>query len=537
MKPSGFVVPRRAGIVLLLAFACTAPATAHEEVSEKLGTVHFPISCGEHVQRDFNRALAMFYNFWFPNTNKAFEEIARAEPDCVMAYWGFALAQRSNPLVGAPPADAMTRGWEAMQKAKTLPAKTPRERDYLAALDVYYRDWKEIDHRTRVLAYEQAMEQLHLRYSGDSEAAVLYALALNEAIAVLPADKTFARQLKAAGILEAVLSKQPEHPGALHFLIHSYDFPALADRGIDAARLYGSAATSAPHALHMPSHIYSMLGMWPESIQANRSALGVAKTYVHAIDFMVYAHLQSAQDREAERLLRESIALQASGGAAQRTPTGAVLTVYTAYAAIPARYALERGAWAEAAALELRPRSAPADAITRFVRAMGLARLGDAVGARTEIDALRVLHDELIQSKQDYWAEQVEIQHRAASAWAALAEGRHAEALSLMTAAADAEDASEKHVAMENRLWPMREILGELLLELGRPAEALAAFEPSLDAARNRMRGFHGAATAAQLIGDAEKAAHYYGEILKLASHADSPRREIDAARAYLATR
>lgn len=537
MKLQPFVPLGSACLVLFLTIACSGSAVAHDDAKERLGTVHFPISCSDDAQRDFDRALAMFYNFWFPNANKAFEDVARAAPDCVMAYWGFAIAQRSNPLVGAPSADTIERGWEAIEKAKSLAAKTPRERDYLAALNAYYQDWNKVDHRTRVLAYEQAMEKMYLRYPGDLEAAVLYALALNEAITVLPADKTYARQLKAANILKAVLSIQPEHPGALHFLIHSYDFPALADRGVEASKLYSTTATSAPHALHMPSHIYSMLGMWPESIQANRSALGVAKTYVHAIDFMVYAHLQSAQDREAERLLRESIVLQKSGGAAQRTPTGAVLTVYTAYAAIPARFALERGAWAEAAALELRPRSAPADSITRFVRAMGFARLGDPASARKEIDELQLLQDELIRSNQDYWAEQVEIQRRAASAWVAFAEGALARALSMMRSAADMEDASEKHVAMENRLWPMREILGELLLELGQPEQALAEFETSLSAARNRMRGFYGAATAAQMAGNEQKATHYYGEILRLAANADSQRKEIDAARAYMAAR
>lgn len=534
MKPPRFASTGLQLLILSAALLFPGLATAHDDAVEKLGVVHFPISCAEESQRGFDRALAMFYNFWFPPTNKAFAEVAKGDPGCAMAYWGIAISARSNPLVGAPSAEALQRGSEAIATARSLDPGTAREREYIAALNVYYTDWEKVDHASRVLAYEKAMEGVHSRYPDDPDAAVLYSLALNEAITVQPADKTYARQLKAAALAKAVLDKHAEHPGALHFLIHSYDFPALADRGITAAQSYGTIATSAPHARHMPSHIYSMLGMWPESILSNRSALSVAGNYVHAIDFMVYAHLQLAQDRAAERLMQESFALQKSGGAAQRTPTGAVLTVYTAYAAIPARYALERGAWAEAAALEVFPRSPPADAITRFVRAMGLARIGDAARARMEIDALSALRDELIQSNQAYWAEQLEIQRVAASAWAALAERDPVAALDLMRAAADMEDASEKHVAMENRLWPMREILGELLLELRQPAQALREFEISLDAARNRLRGYYGAAKAARDSGNEEKAAGYFGEILKLSKDADSSREEIDAARAYL---
>jgi tetratricopeptide (TPR) repeat protein len=525
-------------IVSCVALTLPGPAASHGDEAEKLGNVHFPISCNTEAQQGFDRALAMLHSFWFPQATNAFAEVAKADPGCAMIHWGIAISQRSNPLVGAPAVEMMKRGWEAIEKAKTLSANTQRERDYIAALDLYYQDWDKPDYRTRVLAYEKAMEQAYLRHPEDLEAAVFYALALNEAITVLPADKMYSRQLKAAGILGEVLTKQPDHPGALHYLIHSYDFPALATRGVPTANLYASVAPSAPHALHMPSHIYSMTGMWPESIQSNQAALGVAKSYVHAMDFMVYAYLQMAQDSQAERVMGQNIALQKAGGtAAQRTPTGGVLTVYTAYAAIPARYAIERGAWGEAAALELHPRSPPADAITHFTRSIGFARLGNTALARKEIDALRLLRDELIQSMQDYWSEQLEIQRKAASAWVALAEGDKAEALTLMRSAADMEDASEKHVAMENRLWPMRELLGEFLLELNEPAIALKEFEASLEVARNRLRGFYGAAKAAQMTGDQRKAAMYYEEVLALARNSDSDRHQIREAKAFLATR
>ena len=525
-------------IVSCAALTFSGLAASHGDEAEKLGNVHFPISCNAEAKQGFHRALAMLHSFWFPQTTKAFAEVAEVDPSCAMAQWGIAIGQRANPLVGAPAVEMMKRGWEAIEKAKTLNAKTQRERDYIGALDLYYQNWDKPDHQTRVVAYEKAMEQVYLRYPEDLEAAVLYALALNEAITVLPVDKTYSRQLKAAGILWEVLRKKPDHPGALHYLIHSYDFPALATRGLPTANLYATVAPSAPHALHMPSHIYSMMGMWEESIQSNQAALGVAKSYVHAMDFMVYAYLQMAQDRQAERVMKENIVLQKAGGtAAQRTPTGGVLTVYTAYAAIPARYVIERGAWAEAAALELNSRSPAADAITHFTRAMGFARLGDTANARKDIDKLQLLHDELVQSKQDYWAEQLQIQRKAASAWVALAEGNRAEALALMRSAADLEDGSDKHVAMENRLWPMRELLGELLLELNEPALALKEFETSLGEARNRLRGIYGAAKSAQMAGDRRKAAMFYEEVLALAKNADSDRHEIREAKAFLATR
>ncbi len=333
-----------------------------------------------------------------------------------------------------------------------------------------------------------------------------------------------------------MLAAQPDHPGALHYLIHSYDFPPLAERGLAAARRYGAVAPSAAHALHMPSHVFSMLGMWQASIEANRAALTVAKGYVHAMDFMIYAYLQGAQDSEAKQVVDGSVALQANQAQPSAlSPTGAVLALYTAFAAIPARYAIERGAWAEAAALQPRPTTPAADAITYFARAMGAARSGDLASARKSIDQLRRLKDALAQAKQDYWAEQVEIERSAAAAWVAYAEDKKDEALKWMRSAADLEDSSEKNVAMENRLWPMRELLGELLLELNEPAQALKEFELSLQTARNRYRGFYGAAKAAERSSDRQTARAYYEKLVALCSHADTERPELVEAKTYLA--
>ncbi len=524
--------------LVLLSFSSVAVLTAQEKTGnpEKLGTVHFPISCTPAAQQQFDRALAMLHSFWYPQGLNAFGEVTKTDPSCAMGYWGIAISRRANPLVSAPDPAVLKDGLEAIDKAKAIGAKTQRERDYIAAMETYYRDWEKLDYRTRVLAYEKAMEQLYLRYPDDPEAAIFYALAMNEAVTVLPADKNYTRQLKAAAILEKVLAAQPEHPGALHYLIHSYDFPPLADRGLPAARRFGDVAPSAPHALHMPSHIYSMLGMWQDSIKANQAALNVAKGYVHAMDFMVYAYLQGAQDGEAKRFVDQSIELQKKQAAVgNANPTGAVLAGYTAFAAIPARYAIERGAWAEAAALEPRPTTPVADSITYFTRAMGSARSGRLATARKDIEQLRQIQDGLVQSKQDYWAEQVGVQRNAAAAWVAYAEGKKDEALRLMRSAADLEDASEKHVAMENRLWPMRELLGELLLGMNKPAQALKEFEVSLQAARNRYRGFHGAAKAAERSGDRRKARAFYEKLVALCSRADSERPELTEAKSFLA--
>ena len=505
---------------------------------EKLGKVHFPVSCSPDAQRQFDRALAMLHNFWYPQGLEAFTEIAKTNPDCVMAYWGIAMSARANPLVGAPNTGALERGWQAVEKAGATAVRTPRERDYIAAMDAYYRDAQKRDYPTRVLAYEAAMEQVYRRYPDDAEGALFYALAINEAVTVLPADKTYARPLKAGQILERVLAAQPDHPGALHYLIHSYDFPSLAARGLPAAERYAGVAPSAPHALHMPSHVFSMLGMWQESIRSNQASLRVAKTYVHAMDFMVYAYLQGAQDREAQRLLEDSNALQeVEAPPTARSPTGAILGVHTAFAAIPARYALERGRWADARALRVRPAYPAADAITYFARALGAARSGDVSGAQKEIEQLQALRATLQQAQDVYWAEQVEIQRLAAAAWTAHAAGDRKEALTLMHAAADREDASEKHVAMENRLWPMRELLGELLLAVKQPAEALRAFELSFQAAPNRFRGFYGAARAAELLGDRAQAKKYYEKLVTLSNLADTDRPELSEAKAFLATK
>jgi hypothetical protein len=512
---------------------------------ERLGEVNLPISCSPAAQQQFNRALAMLHSFFFPETVKAFTAIAEKEPSCAMAYWGIAISQRPNPLVGPFPGDVLKRGWEAVEAARAASQKTEREIGWIEALAAFYQDYATVPQRSRTANYEAAMARLSARYPDDAEAAIFYALALNEAAD--PADKTYASQLKAADILEKLEVKYPDHPGIPHYIIHSYDNPELAMRGVFAAARCARLAPSAPHALHMPSHIFSTLGMWQEVIGSDRAADDRAIAYTasvdpwaaadpaknparyHSLDFLTNAYLQLGQDQQAKRIVdaRNSVA---------EFSAGFRYSGHTAFAAIPVRYAFERAAWAEAAALAI-PKTpfAQAEAITWFGRAIGAARGGNPGKAGEAIDQLRVLKDRLATANDAYWTGQVAIEEQAAGAWLALAEGRKTDAIAAMRQAADLEDRSGKHVAMENRLSPIREFLGEMLLEANEPALALKEFEMSLHNNPNRYRSFAGAAKAAERAGDRAQARSYYQKLLALAAEANGERPDLAAARQYLA--
>ena len=514
---------------------------------ERLGEVDFPISCSPVAQQQFNRAVAMLHSFFFPETVNAFTAIAKEEPSCAMAYWGIAISQRPNPLVGPFPGDVLKRGWDAIDKARVASQKTEREIAWIEALAAYYQDYAVIPQQSRTASYEAAMARLSSRYPEDAEAAIFYALALNEAAD--PADKTYVRQLKAADILERLEAKYPEHPGIPHYIIHSYDYPELAMRGVFAASRCARLAVSAPHALHMPSHIYSTLGMWQEAISSDRAADDATIAYTarinphaaadpakdpgryHFLDFLTNAYLQLGQDQEAKRIVdaRDSFA---------EYPADFRYSGHTAFAAIPVRYAFERAAWAEAAMLAI-PNTpfAQAEAIAWFGRAIGAARSGDMTKAREAIDRLGVLKDKLAKANDDYWAGQVAIQEQAAGAWPALAEGRKADAIAAMRVAADLEERSGKTVAMENRLSPIRELLGELLLDANEPAQALKEFEASLRNNPNRYRSFAGAAKAAERAGDRAQARSYYEKLVALAAQADGERSDLFVAKQYLAAK
>jgi hypothetical protein len=507
----------------------------HGAPTGRLGTVHFETSCTPAVQKTFDRGVALLHSFWFSAAVKAFDEVLASDPNCVMAQWGKAMSWWSNPFAGMRSGEALKAGLAAIDAAKASGGGTQRERDYIAAVDMLFRDAATKDQRSRTLAYEKAMEALAAKYPDDVEARIFYALALGQT--ALPTDKSYANQLKAADILEREFAKQPDHPGLAHYIIHSFDVPPLAARALDAARRYAKIAPDAPHALHMPSHTFTRVGLWQESIDTNLASAAAARKdnataeELHALDYQAYAYLQIAQDANAKKTVAAIPSLFpkiSAPGAGNAAPPAAG---YFAAAAIPARYALERAAWAEAASLEVRESPTPwADSVTWFAKGLGAARTGDAAAARTATEKLAALRDKLSAPNDGYWREQVEIQRRGVAAWAAFAGGRTDEALALMREAADMEDATEKAPVTPGPIKPARELLGEMLLELKKPADALAAFEATLKKEPNRFRAIYGAARAADASGDKAKAKTYYANLIQLADRAAS-RKELDAAR------
>jgi Tfp pilus assembly protein PilF len=497
---------------------------------EDLGKVHFETSCKPDAQARFDQAMLYQHSFWYRASQKSFEDALKADPDCTIAYWGIALSLLYNPHV-APPVKNLAEGAAALEKGKAVSAKTQRERDYIDALSTMYTDYDKVDHRTRVLAYLKAMEQLAQRYPDDDEAQIYYALALN--VAASPADKTYANQLKGAEILEKIWARQPEHPGVAHYLIHLYDTPVLAEKGLAAARRYAKIAPDAAHAQHMPSHIFTRLGYWQESIASNIVSARVAKDaadfhdQLHAMDYLVYAYLQTGQDGKAKAVLDSMNAVTGF--------TETFLPGPYALAVSPARYAIDRGDWTAAAELQVRPSPlANVQAITYFARALGAARSGNPEAAKVDVAKLAELRDKLRDAKDGYWSEQVDIQQQVATAWVLYADGKRNDALKAMSAAADAEDKTEKHPVTPGTPKPARELYGAMLLDSGSATEALAAFEATLKKEPKRLGAYVGAATSAEKAGDKAKAKDYYEKIVAIADGADDTRTEVAAAREYL---
>jgi tetratricopeptide (TPR) repeat protein len=512
----------------LMTFALPAGAFAQQE--EKLGKLSFPTSCDAKVQAEFERGVAMIHSYWFLIARRTFEGVLKQDPNCAIAYWGIAIDLLNNVFVAPPSRTDAEAAWAALEKAREIGAKTQRERDWIEALSAYYRDYGKTPVNVRLAAYNAAMEQLGRKYPDDYEAQVFHALTLQASAS--PADTTYASQLKSAAILQRLYEQNPEHPGVIHYTIHAFDFAPIAERGIPAAQRYADVAPAVPHARHMPSHIYSMVGQWENSIASNASALSIQPDYYHAADFAVYAYLQLAQDAKAKALTEKSVAT------ANRGDRPIVFANFTAKNAMPARYVLERADWAGAAALPLKPSQYPqADSLTRFTRGLGMARSGDIAGAKEEIEAIKLLRAALEKANQSYWADRSEEQMLTIMAWIGLKEGTHEQALKFMRAAADGEDGSIKNVAMENRLYPLRELLGELLLEMGQPADASREFETALRQTPNRYRALLGTARAASGVGDRQKSAEYYGKLVDVAKNADDERAETREARAFLASK
>ncbi len=511
----------------------------HDLMEGRGRDVSLPISCGPDIQPRFDAALAALHSFWYGQALKEFRAIAELRPDCAMAQWGIAMSVW-NQIWAPPRPDNLKTGSDAIARALAAGSKTQRERDYIEALAAFYTDHDKLDHRTRAAAYMRKMEELAQRYPDDREARVFYALSLLATADGL--DKTYKNQLKAGDILEQVFAQTPEHPAPSHYLIHAYDYPALVDRALAAAQKYAVCVTVVPHAIHMPSHTYVLLGRWKDTITANNSAefaeadRGTPEDRIHALDYLVYAHLQLAQDDKAKQAL--DLALNTENDLVARKHESGLRARPFGVAAMEARWALERLDWATAASLPPRPSQYPyAEAVPHFARAVGLARSGHPRQAAPDIERLAILQKTLADAKNLYWARQVAIELNVARAFNERALGHDSEAVRLMQEAAAAEETSETHDTLSPGPIGMtaHEALGLLYLELGRPSEALPAFEASLRTAKNRLRSYAGAAAAAGALGNPVLARTYHMKVVELADGAGAPRPELTQAKAYLA--
>ncbi|GAA0523923.1 hypothetical protein GCM10009415_01410 [Chitinophaga japonensis] len=507
---------------------------------KQLGTVGFKTSCSGKAQEDFNLAIALLHSFEYDEAEKVFAKVIDEAPECAMAYWGVAMCNY-HPLWNPSTPAELEKGAKAAAIAMSLEKKSQRESAYIAAIASFYNAWDRTDHATRSRRFEKAMEKIYTAYPGDKEAAIFYALALNGAAD--PVDTAFTRQRKAGRILTALYPNEPYHPGIVHYIIHSYDYPELAALALPAARAYASVAPSSAHAQHMPSHIFIRLGLWDEAIQSNLAATAAAKCYaesagikghwdeeLHGMDYLVYACLQKGENRQAKAQCRylETIS--------EVYPEN--FKVAYAFAAIPARYLLENRLWKEAAALKVYPPHFPWQAypwqrsIIHFTRLLGLVNTGNINAAKAELKTLVRLHDTLVKQNDPYKAGQVQIQVKTAEAWILFKEGRDSEALALMSAAADMEDHTPKHPVTPGEVLPARELLGDMLLQMNKPTEALHAYEASLQQRPNRFNGLYGAGLAAERRHDPGKARRYYQQLASMASGADRP--ELKAASSFL---
>ena len=551
------------GGVLLLVAGLTALDAETAAVPEPgdlraAGSVDFKVSCAPEVRSEFIRGVALLHSFFYEEARRIFTEVAAKDPTCAMAQWGIAMTWW-HPIWTPPTPDEMSAGKAAIEKAMGTTAGTERERGFIQALNVYYDSSDSpnagavgqschgpVGARDRVVAYEKAMRQLSEKYPDDFEAQTFYAFAILAVGYATPTDTTLAKQLQAAALLEKLWKKNPNHPGVTHYLIHSYDYPALAERGLPAARSYGSIAPWVPHALHMPSHIFTRLGMWEESIAANRSSADASRAYaamrrrdateaeeLHALDYMAYSYLQEGQDPKAKEIV-DFVAT------VRKTNPALEFSAAYALAAIPSRYALERNAWSEAATLTVPElphwSSFPSfEALIEYSHALGRAHTGDLEGARKAIDRMRQLRDSSTDPRLDYFKRHLDLQIQAASAWVTYSEGKKDDAVDLLRRAADAEDILGKHPVSPGALVPAREQLGDLLLKLDRPKEAEREFEAALKIYPGRFRGLYGAAHAAEQSGEKEKADHYYARLIEQTAKADGSRNELAQLREYRA--
>ena len=536
--------------VLLLIF-CAVPATAQEDHSQHqhavagLGTVDFRTSCNAAAQTLISRATALLHSFGYEESRIAFNDAAKADPSCAMAYWGVARTWY-HPIWAPPSPEELKQGAAAMDRALAIDPKTARERDYIQALSVFYKDWQTVDHVTRARNYERALSGVRERNPNDDEAAIFHALQLVAIGYLDPTDKSYTWQKKGSEILNGLLARHQNHPGVAHYIIHSVDYPALAELGLKAARAYAAIAPDSPHALHMPSHIFTRLGLWDDSITSNsastKSAIaqsqrlhggGGSFDQLHAIDYLVYAYLQQAKDASARKVLAEMQAMT-------RLDENQFAAAY-AFAASPARWALERHDWKAAAALETRPTWFPWDrfrnveALVHYARAIGAARAGDAPAARRSANEIAAIRKAMPATRDYDWSGSIGAQWEAATALIAWAEGKKSEGIRLLRVAADHEDAVDKHPVTPGALLPIREMLADLLLEDGAAAEALKEYETVLKTAPHRFNATAGAAKAADRAGDKTKARAYAMQLREIAGKAETSRPELEWASTFLA--
>jgi len=523
---------------MLFAFGALADEGHHHEdlTTDQLGTVHFPVSCAAAVQKPFERGVALLHSFWYEEAEKEFEQIAKDDPQCGMAHWGIATSIW-HQLWNRPDAATVKRGQAEVKSAKSLHPKTNRERDYISAMDTFYRGNKRAYH-DRADGYSKAMETAYQRYPDDREAAAFYALSL---LASEPDnDTTFVNRKQAAAVLEKLFAVEPDHPGVAHYLIHSYDKPQLAELGLPAARRYAKIAPAAPHALHMPSHIFARLGLWQDDIDSNLASIATTRKTAamhmggeghqfHAMDFLTYAYLQSGREADAQRVIDEVKAMPAKKDDMYGMDFDPRIDALVTFSA---RYALEMHHWADAASLALVPGAKDGDnSVTYWARAIGQARTGNVADARKDVAEIAAIHSTLLKQKKMGFAEAVEQDRQEAAAWVAHAEGNNDEAIKTLRTIAEKEEAEGD----EPLAIPAREMLADMLIEMNRPEQALTEYEADLKFNPNRFNGLYGAARAAEMAGKSDKSNSYYAQLVKTCAGSDSDRPELSRAKALLA--
>lgn len=533
----------RRALPALLALGLSAGAVAQHESHDHepreltdidIGAVDFETSCTPAVKDGFNRAVSLLHSFWFLQARAAFEEVLDADANCAMAQWGIALTHWGNPFAASRTAEAVDLGRKAIDKAQATGKPTPRERAYIDAVAILFSSVDPGSYRDRIVRYEEAMQRVAATNGNDVEAQIFYALALAQAAP--PEDKGYVRQLKAGAILEPLFVRMPRHPGIAHYIIHAYDVPPLASKALPAARVYADIAPAVPHALHMPSHTFTRVGMWQESVATNtRSAEAAERGHepgavLHALDYMTYAYLQMAMDSQAKASVAR---MRSTIESVQDKTVASMLAGSFPAVSMPARYALDREQWVEAAELPLpsAPMAPYVEAISRFARALGAARSGRLDAVTPELTRLDELHRKTLELKDTYWAGIIDIQRRGATAWYLFAQGKKNEGIEMMRMAADAEDATEKSVVTPGPLAPAREMLGFMLLEAGRADDALVAFDAAIAKEPNRFLALYGAGRAAEKSNQPQRAKGYYGQIVAICKDAPAGRPELLHAR------